>query len=90
MSLRSLTLESIEVLKKYEDSRLQRFELAEILNVHRQHVEYWNRSGKITKYKAPNKYPYYIASEVYNDLKKAIQSQKRKRAPKVVMIESED
>ena len=78
----------VDRLKDYEKDYLTRMELANILGVHTQTVEYWNRSGKITKYKASGQFAYYVADEVRRDLLRAMRPKTTTNAPKVVYVDN--
>lgn len=85
--IKAITSDNLTDLKQHGNEFLERAELADVLGVHVQHVEYWNRSGKITKYKEPGKRPYYVRDEVYRDLSKALKPKKsRYNTAKTVLI----
>ena len=82
-----ISREVVDRLKDYGKDHLMRMELAHILGVHTQTVEYWNRSGKITKYKASGQFAYYVADEVRRDLLRHMRAKTRTREPKVVRVD---
>ena len=83
-----ISREVVDRLKDYGKDYLTRMELAHILGVHTQTIEYWNRSGKITKYKASGQYAYYVADEVRRDLLRAKRPKTKTNAPKVVHVDN--
>ena len=83
-----ISREIVDRLKDYGKDYLTRMELAHILGVHAQTIEYWNRSGKITKYKASGQFAYYIADEVRRDLLRAMRPKTKTNAPKVVHVDN--
>lgn len=87
--LHSINEEKLKRLKEFPNEEITRFKLAEVLQVSVQNIEYWNRSGKIVKYKIEGKHSFYLKNEVYKTLKKLVKPKEDKQsyAAKVVLLE---
>lgn len=87
MVINKVELHHVKKLEQYPGKYIKRKPLADILELHPQHINYWYRRGYIVKYIRPNTRSLYNKAEIIDFLKMGIAN--RTSTPKKVHLTHE-